>query len=67
MKTVEQTRNFDINASYILAYPHIMNLSRKAAKYYFDIFKNKSIKQFIITLVILISPKLAINLKRLGK
>ena len=39
MKTVEQARNFDINASYILAYPHIMNLSRKAAKYYFDIFK----------------------------
>ncbi|HHF6122629.1 TPA: glycosyltransferase family 2 protein, partial [Haemophilus influenzae] len=36
--------------------------------YYFDIFKKtKSIKQFIITLVILISPKLAINLKRLGK
>ena len=65
VKTVEQTRNFDINASYILAYPHIMNLSRKAAKYYFDIFKKtKSIKQFIITLVILISPKLAINLKR---
>ena len=39
VKTVEQARNFDINASYILAYPHIMNLSRKAAKYYFDIFK----------------------------
>ncbi len=65
VKTVEQACNFDINASYILAYPHIMNLSRKAAKYYFDIFKKtKSIKQFIITLVILISPKLAINLKR---
>ena len=31
VKTVEQARNFDINASYILAYPHIMNLSRKAA------------------------------------
>ena len=65
VKTVEQAHNFDINASYILAYPHIMNLSRKAAKYYFDLFKKtKSIKQFIITLVILISPKLAINLKR---
>ena len=65
VKTVEQARNFDINASYILAYSYIMNLSRKAAKYYFDIFKKtKSIKQFIITLVILISPKLAINLKR---
>ena len=65
VQTVEQARNFDINASYILAYPHIMNLSRKAAKYYFDIFKKtKNIKQFIITLVILISPKLAMNLKR---
>ncbi|WP_257812670.1 glycosyltransferase family 2 protein [Aggregatibacter actinomycetemcomitans] len=65
VKTPEQARNFNINASYILAYPHIMNLSRKAAKYYFDIFKQtRSLKQLIIALVVLISPKLAINLKR---
>ncbi|MBN6064973.1 glycosyltransferase family 2 protein [Aggregatibacter actinomycetemcomitans] len=65
VKTAEQARNFKINASYILAYPHIMNLSRKAAAYYFDIFKQtKSLKQLIIALVVLISPKLAINLKR---
>ena len=65
VKTEVQARNFNINASYILAYPHIMNLSRKAAFYYFEIFKlTKSIKQLIIAFVVLISPKLAINLKR---
>ncbi|EFU68099.1 glycosyltransferase family 2 protein [Aggregatibacter segnis] len=65
VKTEAQARNFNINASYILAYPHIMNLSRKAAFYYFEIFKlTKSIKQLVIALVVLISPKLAINLKR---
>lgn len=65
VKTEAQARNFNINASYILAYPHIMNLSRKAACYYFEIFKlTKSIKQLVIALVVLISPKLAINLKR---
>jgi len=65
VKTEVQARNFNINASYILAYPHIMNLSRKAAFYYFEIFKlTKSLKQLVIALVVLISPKLAINLKR---
>ena len=65
VKTEVQARNFNINASYILAYPHIMNLSRKAAFYYFEIFKlTKSIKQLVIAFVVLISPKLAINLKR---
>ncbi|OOF56492.1 glycosyltransferase [Rodentibacter genomosp. 2] len=65
VETQEQAHNFNINASYILAYPHIMNLSRKAAYYYFDIFKQtKSIKQFVIAMVVLISPKLALNLKR---
>lgn len=65
VKTEVQARNFNINACYILAYPHIMNLSRKAAVYYFDIFKQtKSVKQLIIALVVLISPSLAINLKR---
>ncbi|OOF37639.1 glycosyltransferase family 2 protein [Rodentibacter heidelbergensis] len=65
VETAQQARNFNINASYILAYPHIMNLSRKAAYYYFDIFKQtKSMKQLVIALVVLISPKLALNLKR---
>ncbi|OOF82131.1 glycosyltransferase family 2 protein [Rodentibacter caecimuris] len=65
VKTAEQAHNFNINASYILAYPHIMNLSRKAAYYYFDIFKRtKSFKQLVIAMIVLISPKLALNLKR---
>lgn len=65
VKTVEQAHNFNINASYILAYPHIMNLSHKAAYYYFDIFKRtKSFKQLVIAMIVLISPKLALNLKR---
>lgn len=65
VKTEVQARNFNINTSYILAYPYIMNLSRKAAFYYFEIFKlTKSLKQLVIAFVVLISPKLAINLKR---
>lgn len=65
VKTAEQARNFSINASYILAYPHMMNLSRKAAYYYFDMFKRtKNLKQLVIAMIVLISPKLAINLKR---
>lgn len=65
VETEEQARNFAINAQYMLAYPHVMNLSRQAAKYYFNIFKQtKSVKQLVIALVVLISPKLAINLKR---
>ena len=65
VKTAEQEKNFAINAQYMLAYPHIMNLSRKAAFYYFEIFKlTKNIKQLVIAFVVLISPKLAINLKR---
>ncbi|MCQ9120642.1 glycosyltransferase [Rodentibacter pneumotropicus] len=65
VETEEQEHNFNINASYILAYPHIMNLSRKAAYYYFDIFKQtKSIKQLVIAMIVLISPELALNLKR---
>lgn len=63
--TAEQAANFKLNSLYILSYPHIMNLSRAAAKYYFEMFKQtKNIKQLIIAVVIGISPKLAINLKR---
>ncbi len=65
IETAEQARNFAVNAQYMLAYPHVMNLSRQAAKYYFEIFKQtKSIKSLIIALVVYISPKLAIHLKR---
>lgn len=65
IETEQQAKNFKINSLYILAYPHVMNLSRKAAKYYFEIFKqNKNIKMLVIALIILISPKLAINMKR---
>lgn len=65
IQTPEQANNFKLNSLYILSYPHIMNLSRKAAGYYFEMFKQtKNIKKLIIAAVILISPKLAINLKR---
>ncbi|OOF67251.1 glycosyltransferase family 2 protein [Rodentibacter caecimuris] len=65
VKTEKEKENFTINKNYILAYPYIMNLSRIAARYYFAIFKrNRKIKSLIIVLAILISPKLAINLKR---
>lgn len=64
-KTEEQRKNFSLNALYMLSYPHIMNLSRKAAVYYFKMFKKSlSVKHLIIASIILISPKLAINMKR---
>lgn len=63
--TPQQARHFAINANYILAYPHIMALSRNAAKYYWAMFRQtKNIKQLIIAAVIMFSPKLALNLKR---
>lgn len=65
VKTDEQKHNFEFNALYMLAYPHIMRLSRKAAKYYFEMFnKSKNIKFLAISAIILLSPKLAIHLKR---
>ncbi|MGC7589855.1 glycosyltransferase family 2 protein [Bisgaard Taxon 46] len=65
VKTEIQAKNFEQNALYMLAYPHVMNLSRKAAKYYFALFrKTLKIKYLVVTLVTLISPTLAINLKR---
>lgn len=63
--TEQQKHNFEFNRCYMLAYPYIMNLSRKAAKYYFLMFKqSRKIKYLGITLITLISPKLAINMKR---
>ncbi|WP_040976214.1 glycosyltransferase [Necropsobacter massiliensis] len=63
--TPTQRKNFALNAQYMLAYPNMMNLSRRAAKYYFAMFKlNRSITLLAAALIILISPKLAINLKR---
>ncbi|AAU37510.1 glycosyltransferase family 2 protein [[Mannheimia] succiniciproducens] len=65
VKTVRQTHNFSLNALYMLAYPNAMNLSRKAATYYFEMFKKShSLKHLIIAVVTFISPSLAINLKR---
>lgn len=65
VKTPLQQQNFALNRLYMLVYPNIMNLSRKAAWYYWQMFKlNKNIKMLIIALVILISPVLAINMKR---
>lgn len=65
VKTDKQQLNFEFNSLYMLAYPYMMNLSRKAAKYYFLMFKiSFNIKYLTIAFIILISPKLAINLKR---
>lgn len=65
VKTTQQTENFNFNAQYMLAYPHIMNLSRTAAKFYLKMFfQSKSIKYLVIAAITFISPKLAINLKR---
>lgn len=65
VKTDLQARHFAQNALYMLAYPHLMKLSRRAACYYFALFRiTLSLKHLIISLVILLSPKLAIHLKR---
>lgn len=65
VKTDRQKKNFYLNSRYMLAYPYIMNLSRKAAKYYFEMFMcNYNMRSLVITLIILLSPKLMINLKR---
>lgn len=65
VKTPIQHKNFALNSLYMLAYPYIMNLSRKAGIYYWKMFKlSKNIKQLIIAIIIFISPKLAIHLKR---
>ncbi|PJG85226.1 glycosyltransferase family 2 protein [Conservatibacter flavescens] len=65
VKTVIQAKNFALNSLYILSYPYAMSLSRQAASYYFKMFQlSHSIKHLIIAMVICISPKLAMNLKR---
>ncbi|AUI65267.1 MULTISPECIES: glycosyltransferase family A protein [Glaesserella] len=65
VKTEIQQNNFAFNTLYMLSYPHIMNLSRKAACYYWKMFlQSKNIKHLVITIITLISPKLAINMKR---
>lgn len=65
VKTAEQKRRFALNSLSILAYPHAMNLSRKAGSYYFEMFKqSKNLRHLVISLVSWLSPKLAINLKR---
>ncbi|MFZ7265479.1 glycosyltransferase family 2 protein [Avibacterium avium] len=65
VKTPIQHKNFALNSLYMLAYPYIMNLSRKAGIYYWKMFKlSKNIKPLIIAIIIFISPKLAIHLKR---
>lgn len=65
VKTETQREDFKFNANYMLAYPHIMSLSRKAANYFFAMFKQSlNVKYLAVALITLISPKLAINLKR---
>lgn len=66
VKTDEQKKQFSFNALYMLAYPNIMNLSRRAAYYYWKMFSQTlNFKYLVVSLATLISPKLAINLKRL--
>lgn len=65
VKTERQAADFEMNSLYILSYPCAMNLSRKAAGYYFEMFKRShSVRHLIIAVVTFISPKLAINMKR---
>lgn len=65
VKTEMQRQNFAFNAAYMLAYPHVMKLSRKAGLYYFKMFTCRwQIKYLVIGLITLISPKLAVNMKR---
>ncbi|MDO4431489.1 MAG: glycosyltransferase family A protein [Lonepinella koalarum] len=65
VRTAEQKHRFALNSLAILAYPHAMNLSRKAGCYYFKMFKqSRNLKHLAISLVSWLSPKLAINLKR---
>ncbi|AKD37358.1 hypothetical protein I926_00140 [Pasteurella multocida subsp. multocida OH4807] len=65
VKTAVQAQHFEQNALYMLAYPHVMNLSRVAARYYFALFKKTyHVKHLIIAVLTCISPKLVINMKR---
>lgn len=65
VKTATQAVNFEFNRQYMLAYPHIMHLSRKASVYYWRLFKlSHRIQYLAIALITFISPKLAINMKR---
>lgn len=65
VKTDIQQKNFAFNSLYMLSYPHIMNLSRKAANYYWQMFlQSKNVKYIVIAVITFISPKLAINMKR---
>lgn len=65
VKTVQNQANFKLNKNYMLAYPHIMSLSRKAAVYFLKMFgQSFQLKYLAVALITAISPKLAINLKR---
>lgn len=65
VKTDKQRSAFKLNALYMQAYTHIMNLSRKAGVLYLKIFRYTfNIKFLLISIIIFISPKLIINLKR---
>lgn len=65
VKTAQQQTNFQFNSYYMLAYPYIMKLSRKAVKYYWKMFKqSRNIKYLVIAIITLISPQLAIKMKR---
>lgn len=65
-ETPQQQKNLQKNSFAILAYPHLMSLSRKAAGFYFKqaITGGLNIKTLIVSFIALISPKSAVNLKR---
>lgn len=67
VQTPEQQQQFKQNRLAILAYPYLMSLSRKAAQYYWQLALTGGFqyKMAIIAFLILLSPKLALNLKRL--
>ncbi|MGC6406759.1 glycosyltransferase family 2 protein [Bisgaard Taxon 45] len=65
VRTAQQATDFELNALYMLAYPHMMNLSRGAARYYAIMFrKTGQIKYGILALLTCLSPQLVIQMKR---
>ncbi|TCJ94707.1 glycosyl transferase family 2 [Volucribacter psittacicida] len=62
----QQQQQFSQNRLAILAYPYLMSLSRRAAKYYYRMAFAQGFKpkMLVIAMIILLSPKLAVNLKR---
>lgn len=66
VENAQQSENLQQNSYAILAYPHLMSLSRQAGNYYFQqaIHNGFHFKSLIIALITWLSPKISLNLKR---